>query len=326
MSVVSPLDAHAPVSARSANTTPNRRYGTLTYSIVARDPATGEIGVAVQSHYFSVGSVVPWAEAGAGGVATQAFAEISYGPKGLDRMRDGASAKAALRALVAADANAARRQVAMVDARGGVAAHTGERCVPQAGHRIAENVSVQANMMERDTVPDAMLAAYTATPGALPARLLAALDAAEAEGGDIRGRQSAAMLVVSGTPSGNPWADRLLELRVEDHPEPLTELRRLVDLHRAYRLLDEAERAGAGGDAAAAAPKVIEALQLAPGNAEITAWAALGAASAGQLDVARQLLAQVTAHEPRWRELARRLRALGDYNLPDETWAALLGD
>ncbi|HEX5480276.1 MAG TPA: DUF1028 domain-containing protein [Dehalococcoidia bacterium] len=297
----------------------------MTYSIVARDPATSEIGVAVQSHYFSVGSVVPWAEAGVGGVATQASAEISYGPKGLDRMRAGESAEAALRALVAADTNAARRQVAMVDARGGVAAHTGERCIPHAGHRIGDNVSVQANMMERDTVPDAMLAAYNATAGALPARLLAALDAAEAEGGDIRGRQSAAMLVVSGTPSGNPWADRVLELRVEDHPEPLIELRRLIDLHRAYKLLDEAERAGASGDAAAAAPKVIAALQLAPGNAEIAAWAALGAASAGQIDVARQLFAQVTAQEPRWRELVRRLRALGDYDLPDDTWSALLG-
>lgn len=297
----------------------------MTYSIVARDPATGEIGVAVQSHYFSVGSVVPWAEAGVGGIATQASAEISYGPKGLDLMRQGESAEAALRALVAADANAGRRQVAMLDARGGVAAHTGERCIPHAGHRIGDNVSVQANMMERETVPDAMLAAYNATPGALPARLLAALDAAESEGGDIRGRQSAAMLVVA-APSGNPWADRTLELRVEDHPEPLVELRRLVDLHRAYRLLDEAERAGASGDAAAAAPKVIDALQLAPGNAEIAAWAALGAASAGQLDVAKQLFAQVTAQEPRWRELVRRLRTLGDYNLPDETWSALLDE
>ena len=239
------------------------------------------------------------------------MAKISYGPKGLDLMRTGASAEDALRALVAADPGAARRQVAMVDARGGVATHTGDNCIPHAGHRAGDKVSVQANMMERDTVPGAMLAAYESASGGLSARLLAALDAAEAEGGDIRGRQSAAMLIVSGTPSGNPYADRMLELRVEDHPEPLVELRRLVDLHRGYALLADTGSAAEAGDMANAGAKMMQALQLAPGNAEIAAWAALGAASAGQLDIAEFF----------WRRSSRRSPAGSNSPAASARWA-----
>lgn len=297
----------------------------MTYSIVARDPATGQIGVAVQSHYFSVGPVVPWAEAGLGAVATQAFAEVSYGPRGLELLRAGRAPAEALAELLAADAQASRRQVAMVDASGTVAAHTGPATIPHAGHRLGEGVSAQANMMERETVPDAMLAAYTSASGTLADRMLGALDAAEAEGGDIRGRQSAAIVVVSGTRGETPWAERVLELRVEDHPEPLAELRRLVALRRAYDLLDEAEAASAKGDVAIAGARLIEALRLAPGNTEILFWGAWGAASGGQAEVAKSLLAQVTAQEPRWLELARRLAAMPDYRLADEARVALLG-
>ena len=295
----------------------------MTYSIVARDPATGEFGVAVQSHYFSVGSVVPWVEAGVGAVATQAFGELSYGPLGLDRMREGSSAANALSALVAADSDSEHRQVAFVDAAGNVATHTGGLCIAHAGHRHGNGVSVQANMMERDTVPGAMLTAYQATSGDLAARLLAALDAAEGEGGDIRGRQSAAIAIASGEKQDQPWKGRLLELRVEDHPEPVIELQRLVQMHRAYRLAHEAERAATAGDLDVATEKIRHALQLAPGNPEIAFWAAMGAATAGQMPLAKQLLAQAVAADPRWPELARRLPATGMFPLSDEALGEL---
>ena len=298
----------------------------MTYSIVARDPQTGEFGVAVQSHYFSVGSVVPWAEAGVGAVATQAFAEISYGPRGLALMRSGLTAADTLARLVAADAQSSRRQVGMIDAHGDAAAHTGAQCIAHAGHRTAPGVAVQANMMERDTVPDAMLAAYQASNGDLPWRLLAALDAAEAEGGDIRGRQSAAMLIVMGEKSADAWAGRIVDVRVEDHPEPLVELRRLVTLRRAYAIADQAEQAATSGDMATATAKMLEAMKLAPDNVEIPFWAAMGSASAGQIDAAKALLKRASAKDPRWIELTRRLRGTGMFELDDETIAALTSD
>ncbi|MGE0132163.1 MAG: DUF1028 domain-containing protein [Blastocatellales bacterium] len=205
-----------------------------TYSIVARDTETGQLGVAVQSHWFSVGAIVPWAEAGVGAVATQSFVEPAYGPLGLTLMRAGKSAPEALKSLLAGDAQAGVRQVAMIDAQGRVAAHTGEHCIIAAGHHTGSNYSVQANLMLKDTVWGAMAKAFENTKGDLADRLLAALEAAEAEGGDIRGKQSAAIIVVSGKPTGKPWADRLFDLRVEDHSAPVTELKRLVKLQRAY--------------------------------------------------------------------------------------------
>jgi uncharacterized Ntn-hydrolase superfamily protein len=296
----------------------------MTYSIVARDPATGEFGVAVQSHYFSTGSVVPWAEAGVGAVATQASADISYGPLGLQLMREGRKAQDALDELVARDGHSGHRQVAMIDAQGNTAAHTGQRCISFAGHRTAANVSVQANMMERDTVPDAMLRVYLSVQGALSERMLAALDAAEAEGGDIRGRQSAAMLIVTGKPTGKHWADRTLDLRVEDHPDPLLELRRLIGLHRAYRLSDEAGKAASSGDMTTAAARMTEAMTLMAGNPELAFWAAVSLAASGQVALAKPLLARARAVDERWAELLRRLPATGNHPLSDETIAALL--
>src|SRR5919108_5469487 len=210
----------------------------MTYSIVARDKETGELGVAVQSHYFQVGPVVPWAIAGVGAVATQSQVNISFGPLGLDYLKAGYSAEQVLRALLAGDSEPQGRQVAIVDANGGVAAHTGAKCIPAAGHRVGDGFSVQANLMEKDTVWDAMFEAYTASREPLAERMMAALDAAEAEGGDIRGKQSAAMLVVRGNPSGRPWEDRIIELRVEDAPDPLKELRRLLRVKRAYMALN----------------------------------------------------------------------------------------
>jgi uncharacterized Ntn-hydrolase superfamily protein len=297
----------------------------MTYSIVARDPKTGELGVAVQSHYFSVGPVVPWVEAGVGAVATQASVNISYGPHGLDLMRAGKSPSEALAALVAKDEMSSRRQVAMVDAMGNVAAHTGDNCIPYAGHRTGAGVSVQANMMERDTVPDAMLAAYEKTPGPLAIRLLAALDAAEAEGGDIRGKQSAAMVISQGKKQSEPWQGRVLDLRVEDHPEPLVELRRLTQLHQAYRLFSAAEEAGDRGDVEEAAKLGMEGMQLAPGNAEMDFWAALSMASGGMMPMAREFMARAVAAEPRLAELARRMPATGHLPVTGELVRELLG-
>src|SRR3954452_7247088 len=208
----------------------------MTYSIVARDPASGQLGVAVQSHYFSTGSVVPWAEAGVGAVATQAMAEVSYGPLGLALMRGGLAAGATLEALRGADAEAATRQVAMVDASGQAATHTGERCIAEAGHRTGDGWSVQANMMRNTTVPDAMAEAYEAAAAdglELTDRLLAALDGAEAEGGDTRGREGGPVRVVAGDRTGGSWEDVLFDRRGKDHAAPLGELRRLTRLRRA---------------------------------------------------------------------------------------------
>src|SRR5512136_1136055 len=205
-----------------------------TYSIVARDPATGELGVAVQSHWFSVGSGVSWAEAGVGAVATQSFVDPSYGPLGLALMRAGRAAPDALAGLLPADGGRDVRQVAMIDAQGRVAAHTGKKCIAEAGHRVGKDYSVQANLMASDRVWPAMAKAFEEAKGDLADRMLAALDAAQAAGGDIRGQQSAALVVVAGTPSGRPWEDRVFDLRVEDHPRPLEELRRLVGVARAY--------------------------------------------------------------------------------------------
>lgn len=212
-----------------------------TYSIVARDSVTGEMGVAVQSHWFSVGSVVPWAEAGVGAVATQSIAEVSYGPLGLALMRAGKSAPKALQALLQADDHPEWRQVAMIDAQGRVAVHTGEKCIREAGHIAGAQYSVQANLMASDQVWPAMAEAYEGAEGDLADKMLAALEAAQAAGGDIRGRQSAAIVIVKPASSGKPYLDKVVDLRVEDHPAPVKELRRLVKLHRAYELMNEGD-------------------------------------------------------------------------------------
>jgi uncharacterized Ntn-hydrolase superfamily protein len=269
----------------------------VTYSVVARDPETGDLGVAVQSHYFGVGPVVPWLRPGVGAVATQASVEIGYGPKALDLLADGVDPATTLERLIREDDGAAVRQVAVVDANGQVATHTGERCIAEAGHRTGAGWSVQANMMTNATVPDAMADAFTKATGDLASRLLAALDAAEAEGGDIRGRQSAALVVVSGDPSTPSW-DRVVDVRVDDAPEPLPEQRRLVEVRAAYRTFD-ADHPALGG------------------NPELRFWRALQlAAGQGKVDEAREQLNAIYAQDDRWRELLRRLPKAG--NFPDD--------
>jgi uncharacterized Ntn-hydrolase superfamily protein len=275
-----------------------------TYSIVARDPDTGELGVAVQSHWFSVGPIVPWALTGVGAVATQANAEVSYGPRGLELMAGGCDAPTALERLLAEDSASPTRQVAMVDAGGTVAAHTGSSCVPFAGHVTGDGVSCQANIMASDTVWPAMLEAYSEREGPLRDRLLSALDAAEAQGGDARGRQSAAILVVPA--DGQAW-DTVVALRVEDHPEPLKELRRLVELDEAYALASRADELTGQGRHDDAAEAFQRASQLAPDNHELLFWAGLGAAQSGELERGVTLVRRAVELQPGWAELLPRI-------------------
>ena len=285
-----------------------------TYSIVARDPTTGQLGVAVQSHYFSVGRLVPSAESGVGAVATQSLVRVDYGPRGLDLMRGGHAAPEVLARLVAEDDNPDLRQVAMVDARGGVAAHTGPRCIPAAGHHVGEAYSVQANMMESELVWPAMAEAYEAAKGSggdLAERLMQALEAAEAAGGDIRGRQSAAMLVVRAESTGRPWEDRVIDLRVEDHPEPLAELRRLLRLRRAYDLTDEGDAHLAAGNTDAARDAYGAATAQAPEVVELAFWAAVALFTSGQREAALGRFRDVFSREPVWAELVPRLADVG---------------
>jgi len=274
-----------------------------TYSIVARDAATGELGVAVQSHFFSVGSVVTWARPGVGAVATQSVVEVAHGPNGLDRLAGGLDAGAAIAAVLASDEQARYRQLGVVDAEGGSAAHTGEGCIPFAGEVVGEGFACQANMMARDTVPAAMASAYRGADGDLAARLLAALVAAEGEGGDVRGRQSAALLVVPAT--GEPWQKRL-EVRVEDHADPLGELQRLLRLARAYEMAVEADELVAEGDHARATQLYTAAAELAPEADELTFWAGLGVAAQ---DLARgvELVQRAAVVKPSWLTLLERL-------------------
>jgi uncharacterized Ntn-hydrolase superfamily protein len=298
----------------------------VTYSIVARDPATGQMGVAVQSHWFSVGSVVTWGQAGVGVVATQALVEPSYGPKGLERMAAGAPAPDALASLLAEDSGSAVRQVAMVDAQGLSAAHTGERCIAAAGHTLGDDFSCQANMMWNDTVWDSMAAGFTSAKGDLETRLTAALVAAESAKGDIRGRQSAAILVVGPEATGNLEEDRPLELRIEDHPDPITELKRLLRLRIAYRHAEHFDQALETGDEERAWREAAAAESLAPDNMEFVFWRAVAFATIGRVEEARILLARCDESHPGWPELLRRLPAAGLFPDDPDLIARLLPD
>jgi uncharacterized Ntn-hydrolase superfamily protein len=260
--------------------------------------------VAVQSHWFSVGPIVPWARAGVGAVATQANAEISYGPRALDLMAGGADASAALAQLLAADPLSASRQVAAVDAHGGRAAHTGDSCIPEAGDCQGDGVSCQANIMASIDVWPSMLEAFQSYGGSLTGRLLAALSAGELAGGDLRGRQSAALVVVPAR--GNPW-DTVISLRVEDHPDPLAELARLVRLHEAYTYAGLGDEHVAAGRHHQAAELYLRASELAPESDELRFWAGMGAATVGDLDAAVAHVRAAIEIHPGWRELLPRL-------------------
>jgi uncharacterized Ntn-hydrolase superfamily protein len=287
-----------------------------TFSIVARDPVTGEIGVAVQSHWFSVGPIVPWAEAGVGAVATQSFVDPAYGKLGLDLMRAGRSAPDALKALLAGDDGRDVRQVAMIDAQGRVDAWTGKSDIQAAGHIVGRNFSAQANLMLNDKVWPAMARAFENTKGDLADRMLAALDAAQAAGGDIRGRQSAAIIVVTGKPTGQPWKDRIFDLRVDDSPEPLKELRRLVTLQRAYNHMNAGDLAVEKKDNEGALREYGAAERLVPDNAEMVYWHAVALVNMGRIDESLPLFKRVFATNPNWATLTPRLPKSG--LLPDD--------
>ena len=276
-----------------------------TYSIVARDSVSGELGVAVQSHWFAVGPIVPWAIPGVGAVATQANARVSYGPRALELLQAGRSPQEALEQLTAEDPAAATRQVAVVDASGAVAAHTGELCMAHAGHVTGDGVSCQANIMVSAEVWPAMLSAYESASGPLSERLMRALEAAEAAGGDARGKQSAAILVVPA--EGERWA-RVVELRVEDHPAPLPELRRLLSLHDAYALAGRADYLVGDGHHEEAAVLYRQASDLAPTNHELMFWAGLGIAQTGDVRAGAERVRTAIEMHPGWRELLGRLQ------------------
>lgn len=282
----------------------------MTYSIVALDPVTNELGVAVQTRWFNVGNGVPWVEPGVGAVATQSFTEYAHGFNGLRLMRSGRSAAEALAEVLADDPGEAVRQVGMVDARGGSAAHTGLGCVRFASHLVRTGISVQANMMERATVPAAMLEAFVGSEGDMASRMLRALHAAEREGGDVRGRQSAALVVAPGTPGAAPWARRF-DLRVEDHRAPLVELERLLAVARAYEAMDQAEEAGTRGDGAAAVAASERSIALAPDDDQVRLWFAVTMALAGRVAEARAAFDRARDAEPRAGEHLRRFAEAG---------------
>jgi uncharacterized Ntn-hydrolase superfamily protein len=310
-----------------------------TFSIVARDSATGQIGVAVQSHWFAVGQIVPWAEAGIGAVATQSFVDPSYGKLGLDLMRAGKSAPEALRALLNGDASCAVRQVAMIDSKGNVATFTGSRDIVAAGGiagaqaqqsrvqcgdsdgtmSVGRNFAAQANLMSNDKVWPAMAKAFSEAKGDLADRMLAALDAAQAAGGDIRGKQSAALIVVNPASSGKSWSDRIFDVRVDDNPDPLVELRRLVTLHRAYNHMNAGDLAVEHGDAALAlreyssAEKIAATTQGIPASrhAEMIFWHAVALVNMKRVDESLPLFARAFGMQPSLRDLVPRLPRAG---------------
>ncbi|HEV7241709.1 MAG TPA: DUF1028 domain-containing protein [Thermoanaerobaculia bacterium] len=306
-----------------------------TFSIVARDPATGQIGVAVQSHWFAVGQIVPWAEAGVGAVATQSFVDPSYGKLGLDLMRAGKGAPETLRALLGGDVACDVRQVGVIDANGNVATFTGAKDIIAAGGiaggaasastmqcgtlSVGRDFAVQANLMANDKVWPAMAKAYAESQGDLAEKMLAALDAAQAVGGDIRGKQSAALIVVNAKSTGRAWQDRAFDLRVDDHPQPLAELRRLVTLQRAYNHMNAGDLAVEHKDNEAALREYSAAEAIAaktPGipqsrHAEMIYWHAVALVNMNRVDESLPLFARAFAMEPSWRELTPRLVASG---------------
>jgi uncharacterized Ntn-hydrolase superfamily protein len=287
-----------------------------TFSIVARDPATGEFGVAVQSHWFSVGPIVAWAEAGVGAVATQSFVDPSYGKNGLELMRGGKSAPETLKELLAKDEAREVRQVAMIDSQGRVDAWTGKNDIQAAGHIVGKNFSVQANLMLNDKVWPAMARAFESEKGDLAERMLAALDAAQLAGGDIRGRQSAALVVVTGKPTGQAWKDRTFDVRVDDSPEPLKELRRLVRLQRAYNHMNAGDLAVEKKDNEGALREYSAAEKLVPNNAEMIYWHAVALVNMGRVDESLPLFRKVFAMDRNWIKLTPRLPKSG--LLPDD--------
>lgn len=290
-----------------------------TFSIVARDSVTGEMAVGVQSHWFSVGALVPWGKSGVGVVATQSFVNPAYGPKGLELMEKGKSSTVALKELVSKDEGKEFRQVAFLDASGRAAAFTGEKCVESAMHHVGDNFSVQANMMLNDDVIPAMKKAFNENSKLpLAERVVKALKAAQEAGGDIRGKQSAALIVVGANKVENSWEDKKIDLRVDDHPNPLVELERLLKVARAYEFMNKGDLAMEAGDVTDALLQYGKAEHLFPENLEMKFWKAVALANSKRLKEAIPVFKSIFAEDENWREMTLRLPASGLLNVTEE--------
>jgi uncharacterized Ntn-hydrolase superfamily protein len=313
------------MSTRTALTSRRRDTRPLhTFSIVARDPDTGDMGVAVQSHWFSVGSLCPWARAGVGAIATQSFVNVSFGVRGLELLEQGRTAEATVQELVQADEGREVRQLAVVDSHGYAAAHTGSQCVPEAGHLVGDGYSVQANMMLSDRVWPAMARAFEESSGPLPERLVVALQAAQDAGGDIRGKQSAALLVVRAQSTGKVWEDRAVDLRVEDHPEPIGELRRLLCVHRAYEYMNQGDLALEMDDVDGALEAYRAAETLFPDNREMRYWHAVSLANVGRIEDALPIFRDIFEEDRNWLIMTGRLPAVGVLDVKSEDLERIL--
>ncbi|MCP4702980.1 MAG: DUF1028 domain-containing protein [candidate division Zixibacteria bacterium] len=277
-----------------------------TYSIVAYDSTTGQFGAAVQSHWFKVADVI-WLEPGIGAVATQSLVDFTYGPLGLEMMKNGKSAKQALEGLLVSDPDNNVRQVAMIDKNGVISTHTGDKCIAEAGHQVGKNYSVQANLMRNNTVWSAMAEAFENAEGDLAERMMKALEAAEVEGGDIRGKQSAAMIVVAAKSTGMKWLDNIIDVRVDDSPAPLPELRRLIDVNRAYNLMNKGDELISQKKFEEANNVYSKAAELSPGNMEILFWQAATLVEIGEIERALPIFKEVFKAEESWRTLIPRL-------------------
>ncbi|WP_340153740.1 DUF1028 domain-containing protein [uncultured Marivirga sp.] len=296
-----------------------------TYSIVARDAKTGEMAVAVQSHWFSVGTAVSWGEAGVGVVATQSFTNKSFGLRGLAMLKAGLSPQEAMDSLLNNDDGKAFRQVAILDVKGRVATHTGAKCIDEAGHANGDNFSVQANMMLNETVVPAMEVAWKKHSDlALAERMVKVLDAAQAQGGDIRGKQSAALLVVKAEASNEPWNDRVLDLRVDDHQNPGLELNRLVKVYRAYEHMNQGDYFVEKGKMQEAMNQYNSAMEMFPENLEMQYWTAITLANDGKTDQAVKMLQKIYKQDANWRELTKRLPKVGLLEVEDQELKKLL--
>lgn len=295
-----------------------------TYSIVARDTITGDMGVAVQSNWFSVGSIVSWGEAGVGVVATQSFVNVSFGQRGLELLKAGLTAQQVVDALIASDEGRDVRQLAVVDAKGNAAAYTGKNCIPEAGHIVGNNFSVQVNLMLKNTVWQAMSNAFEKTEGPLAERMIAALEAAQHEGGDIRGQQSAAILVVKGTSAGKIWEDRIIDLRVEDHPKAVEEIKRILKVYRAYEHMNNGDLAVEHGNMELAMKEYSAAENMFPENAEMKFWHAVTLVNIGKFEQSLPLFKEVFNANENWRILTPRLIGVGLLNVNEKQLEIIL--